>query len=322
MMRVWLTIAGLVFFQEVGVRGLQLAKRLRSPAQAAGVQDLLRRDSVEEATEYVKLNAKKYHNTQLMQLAGSMSEYAEDPDALGKVKDLVRHMIARALTEQSKDTSRNSFCKTEMAKSDAKLRRLSKDVEKSSADVDMKSAKIDELKEQITDLHDSLAEMEKESLKEANERAAEKDAYDEQKAKFESEDHAALRGSDESREEEEERIKKRIEAEQKERDEAYKYKEFQETQFATKAKRTQDAKQGDSDLIRMDRGLFEAKRDLESTKDELNAAQEYTEKLKRDCTVGTNPAAERKERREQEIETLKEAHQMLTGEAIPVDLSF
>lgn len=311
-----LALAGL---SSSGVAALQVA---RSPSKA----DLLGRDNVEQAFQYIKLSGKKYHNSRLIQIAGKFESLQEQPDALGKVKDLVQHMIVRALTEQSKDTSRNSFCKTEMAKSGEKLKRLSKDVEKGQADADLREAKMGELKEKVTDLHDSLADLEKKNLDEANKRSSDQKDYEAQKEQFDNADRhgAALRGAErteEQRELEAAAIKKRIESEQKERDSAYEYKSFQEAQFEKKAKESGEIKNSESDLIFMNRGLFEAKRDLDTTKQELEAAQDYAEKLKRDCTVGTNPDVERKQRREQEIDSLKEAHQILTGQAIPVDLN-
>jgi len=54
-------------------------------------------------------------------------------------------------------------------------------------------------------------------------------------------------------------------------------------------------------------------KDLRITQEELHAAMEYYEKLKPDCEVKVMSYAEKKAAREAEIESLKEALELLAG---------
>merc|ERR1719465_269046 len=59
--------------------------------------------------------------------------------------------------------------------------------------------------------------------------------------------------------------------------------------------------------------LATAHKDLRITQEELHAAMEYYEKLKPDCEKAAPTYAEKKAAREAEIESLKEALELLVG---------
>jgi len=63
--------------------------------------------------------------------------------------------------------------------------------------------------------------------------------------------------------------------------------------------------------------LSSTKNDLEQTQAQLDAAEKYFEKLKPSCVDSGISWNERIKRREEEMQSLKEAYQILTGEEVP-----
>merc|ERR1719305_340553 len=66
----------------------------------------------------------------------------------------------------------------------------------------------------------------------------------------------------------------------------------------------------------LDKAVAELSTDLQAVTDELTAVIEALDKLKEMCVAKAEPYAERKARREAEIAGLKEALQILEGEAV------
>lgn len=80
----------------------------------------------------------------------------------------------------------------------------------------------------------------------------------------------------------------------------------------------QESKQLERDLITMKRQWLEAKRDVSSLQSQMKAGADYYDKLRSKCVVETSSTGERAARREDQINSLKEAHAMLNGDAIYV----
>merc|ERR1740123_2187356 len=76
-----------------------------------------------------------------------------------------------------------------------------------------------------------------------------------------------------------------------------------------------DHKQGK--LERTRQVLSSTKNDLDQTQAELDAAEKYFEKLKPSCVDSGISWTERIKRREEEMQSLKEAYKILTGEEVP-----
>merc|ERR1719377_161209 len=66
----------------------------------------------------------------------------------------------------------------------------------------------------------------------------------------------------------------------------------------------------------LDKDVSELKSDRSSEQDELDAVMEYWGKIQEQCIAKPEPYAERKARREAEIAGLKEALEILDGEAV------
>merc|ERR1719389_832940 len=84
----------------------------------------------------------------------------------------------------------------------------------------------------------------------------------------------------------------------------------------TKKSKDQDVKYKTKEAAGLDKSVTEAKSDRESEQTELDAVLEYIEQLNKQCIAKAEPYAEKKARREAEIAGLKEALEILDGEAV------
>merc|ERR1719194_280346 len=94
------------------------------------------------------------------------------------------------------------------------------------------------------------------------------------------------------------------------------YKRFKNTSEVDRATKTTDAKNKRKLATRKSGELTETKKDLKGTQQELDAALEYYDKLKPSCVDSGVSYDERVARREEEIQSLKEALKILSGEDI------
>merc|ERR1719199_1417083 len=79
--------------------------------------------------------------------------------------------------------------------------------------------------------------------------------------------------------------------------------------------KSQDVKYKTKEAAGLDKSVSELSTDLSAVTDELSAVVSALDKLKNMCVAKAEPYAERKARRESEIEGLKNALQILEGEA-------
>merc|ERR1719326_2792263 len=88
-----------------------------------------------------------------------------------------------------------------------------------------------------------------------------------------------------------------------------------EDEIAT-VQKSQDVKYKTKEAAGLDKAVAELSTDLASVTDELGAVTSALDKLKEMCVAKAEPYAERKAKREAEIAGLKEALQILEGEAV------
>merc|ERR1719161_3022827 len=88
-----------------------------------------------------------------------------------------------------------------------------------------------------------------------------------------------------------------------------------ENQIANTMK-SQDVKYKTKEAAGLDKSVSEATSDREGAQSELDALNEQLDKLAKMCVAKAEPYAERKARRESEIAGLKEALEILEGEAV------
>jgi hypothetical protein len=106
------------------------------------------------------------------------------------------------------------------------------------------------------------------------------------------------------------------ETEAGEADAAKVYDEFKADASQDKAVKTTDQKHKMAEKSTKESDKATALKDLRITQEELQAAMEYYDKLKPDCEVKVVSYAEKKAAREAEIESLKEALEILSGDNI------
>merc|ERR1719465_77618 len=84
----------------------------------------------------------------------------------------------------------------------------------------------------------------------------------------------------------------------------------------TKATKDQDVKYKTQEYKGLDKAIAEATSDRATVQDELDAVNEYYKGIKERCIAKPEPYEERVKRRNAEIAGLKEALQILEGEAV------
>lgn len=94
------------------------------------------------------------------------------------------------------------------------------------------------------------------------------------------------------------------------------YDKFMFDSKKDKALKEQEIKQKQEKTIAQESALQTAKRELEATQEELDAAMAYYDKLKPQCVDSGITYEERVKRREEEIQSLKDALKILSGESI------
>merc|ERR1740127_331316 len=96
---------------------------------------------------------------------------------------------------------------------------------------------------------------------------------------------------------------------------AAEYEAYAKEDEVANVQKAQDVKYKTKDAAGLDKAVSELSTDLSGVTDELSAVTSALDKLKEMCVAKAEPYAEKKARREAEIAGLKEALQILEGEA-------
>jgi chromosome segregation ATPase len=115
-----------------------------------------------EVLVLVKRLAKQHHSAALAQLASRIAATVQlgqsnGDDVFGKVKGLIRDLIARLEGEASADATEKAFCDWETAKTEEKKGELDDDIAKLNSKIDTASARSANLKADVRDLQAELA---------------------------------------------------------------------------------------------------------------------------------------------------------------------
>jgi len=94
------------------------------------------------------------------------------------------------------------------------------------------------------------------------------------------------------------------------------FEEFSADSSASKEAKTAEMKDKEAEKTTKESANAQAKKDLKGVKEELSAALAYYEKLKPSCVDAGESYAERVARREEEIDSLKEALKILAGDSV------
>lgn len=278
------------------------------------------------AARFLAAEGHRLHSEKLTSLA----QEAATPGGMDKVKELINHMLAQKLSAQAQDTDHQGFCNTQTAQTKKKLETQKRELDKQKADLDEDTAKLAELKQNIADTQEELTKAHKSGIEAAKLRQKENEKYLANKAEYDRTEDAMAKAagkmeldggpeaSVQARKATEDAIKRRVDEESKEQRRAFEYKRLSEELEVSKAKKTQEVENMERDVVRLQRDLSQKENDLSESKTELAAVQDYSEHLKSQCTVKVDSHKERAARRNQELDSLKDAYSILNGESFPV----
>jgi hypothetical protein len=140
------------FVQVASTAGL----RLQTSADLAG----------SEVVAMVKRLAKKHRSAALAQLSSRIASVLKfggaQQDPFGKIKGLIRDMIAKLEKEAEEEATEKAYCDEQMAKTEAKKSELEDDVAKMTSKIDTAAAKSAQLKEEVKELEAELSALTKE----------------------------------------------------------------------------------------------------------------------------------------------------------------
>jgi len=286
--------------------------------------------------QYLTIKSKEIGSRVLAVLAVRM---ANDPFV--KVRKMIKDLITKLQEEAAEEADHKGWCDTELSTNEQTRKEKTEQVEMLYAEIDDLQATIAKITIEITDLTHAIQDLDK-AVKEATAmRESEKakntetiaDAKDAQdavaKAMSVLKEFYAKAGTSTATQNTEgggvlamleviESDFARLEAETTAAEDtaAKEYDAFMADSETDKTQKTRDIerytkkKQDDSQM------LEEKQKDLLGTKDELNAAMEYYDKLKPDCIDTGVSYEERVARRKEEIESLQEALRILNGEEV------
>jgi len=304
-----------------------------------------------EALRFIRDLSRKSKSPALAQLASRMSSAiklgaANGEDPFAKVKGLITDMIATLESEAEEDATQKAYCDKEMSEATSKKDELTAESDKLSTKIAQDKASSAKLKEEVATLQSELASMAKAKAAADELRTTEKAAYEKNSAEMKMgiegvkkalavlKDYYAK--ADKSHESaggagggiigllevcESDFTKGLTEMTSEEESAAAEYEAYcKEDELATTTKQ-QDVKYKSKEAAGLDKAVAELSGDLSAVTDELSAVVSGLDKLKEMCVAKAEPYAEKKARREAEIAGLKEALQILEGEAALIQKS-
>jgi len=299
-----------------------------------------------QVVRFVRKLAQKQQSTALAQLASRMASVVQFGSANGedpfvKVKGLIKEMIERLLAEAQADASHKAYCDKEMAETKEKKEDKEAEIEKLSTKINKMSAESAKLKEEVAVLQKELAELAKTQAEMDKLRQEEHATYTENRPEMEAgvegiklalkvlreyyakedKSHEAAEGAGSSiigllEVAESDFTTGLSEMIAQEEAAAADYDGQTKENAIEKATKDQDVKYKTKEAKSLDQGVAEVTSDRSGVQTELDAVLEYFSKLKEQCVAKAEPYEERKRRREAEISGLKEALQILAGDAV------
>jgi len=311
-----------------------------------------------EAARFVRDLAKKEGSPALAQLASRMIAAVRvggrsSDDVFTKVKGLIADMIVRLTEEGEADKTHEEWCRRELAESEEKEDNKNAEIAKLTASIDKMSARSAKLKTQTAELQKQLAELAASQAAMDETREAEHNVF----LKDESEQKQGLEGvktalrvlsdyyaGDASHKAaegaaagiigfietiESQITKKLAEITEDEESALAAYDQETKENQVEKATKVQSVRYKSQEFIELDKAISQASTDRSGVQDELTAIMNYLKELHSQCDEVAEPYHVRKERREREINGLKEALSILQNEGVdmakingPVAVSF
>jgi len=298
-----------------------------------------------EAVRFIRDLSRKTHSPALAQLASRMSSAIRlgsvaGQDPFEKVKELITSMIATLESEAEEDASHKAYCDKEISEATAKKDDLTAESDKLSTKIAQDKAASAKLKEEVATLQQELASMAKAKAEADKLRAEENSAYQKNSAEMKmgiegvkkalsvlkeyyakDDSHGAAEGAGSGiigllEVCESDFTKGLTEMTAQEETAAADYKAYVKEDEISTTKKQQDVKYKNKEAAGLDKAVAETSTDLSAVTDELTAVLKGLDKLEDMCVAKAEPYAERKARRESEIAGLKNALEILEGEAV------
>jgi len=305
------------------------------------------RSSTNKAVRLIRELAQTQHSSALAQLASRMAAVVRfgangGHDPFGKVKKLISGMLTKLEGEAAGEANQKAYCDKELKDTKEKLDEKSTELESLSTKLAQKRSASGKLQEQVSTLQKELTDMSSSIAAATQLRQQEKAEYTKNKAEMDQGLHgvqmalkvlreyyakdAELVQVDQASNDaggiigllevvESDMTKALQEATAEEESGASEYEEFAQANKAEAAGKGQDSKYKTREYKALDKAASEISGDLAGVSDEKDAIVEYDEKIKQSCIAKAEPYAEKKKRREQEIEGLKDALATLDQEA-------
>jgi len=297
-----------------------------------------------QAVRFVRALAKKNKAPALAQLAGRMASLLRDTsrsrdDVFAKVKGLIAAMIDKLEKEAQADASHKAYCDKELKYAGEKKDKRVSEIEKLTTQIDADSAKSAQLKEEVATLQKELSEIMASQAKLDQIRSQEKEDYKEIKADLElgisgvktalkilreyyakDADHVSADGAgggiigllEVCLSDFEQGLS---EATGEEESAQAQYEEVTKENEILTAEKEQDVKYKIKESKDLDKAAAEASSDKEATEDQLAAVEKALEKLHEECDEVAPSYEEMHKRRSAEIAGLRQALDVLEGEA-------
>jgi len=299
-----------------------------------------------EAVRFVRKLASEQKSTALSQLAQRMAsamrvsqDAGEDPFA--KVKGLITDMIGKLEDQAGADASHKAYCDKELSESNAKDEEKTSEIEKLSTKIDQSSARSDQLKQQVATLQAELAKLAKAQADMDAIRREESTLYAANKAEMEKGiegvktalrvltdyygkeggGHTAASGAGSGiigllEVVESDLTKGLAEMNGTEDNAQSTYEAETKANEIDKTSKDQSVKYKTKEYKDLAKSASELATDRTGVQTELDAVRQYLTSLHAQCDAKAEPYAERKARREAELAGLKQALQILEGEAV------
>merc|ERR1719235_1612765 len=290
--------------------------------------------------------SQKAHSYKLMQLVASARS-----DPFGKIRGLIEDMIAKLTKEAAEEADQKSFCDEEISESKAKQADLSGKLDKTSARMAKAEADKAKAQEEIKMLETEIAEIDAGQAEATKVRQSEHEEYLKASSDFKLSAAAVAKAIDVLSEyynnagfaqvaskeapefggaksdvgstivsvlevAESDFTSLLAESEADESSAQAAYDKLTEENTLTKTTKTADVKGKTNQVKQLEVALGNYAENKATTTDELDAVLMYLDKLKPQCESKVMSYAERKAKREQEIEGLKEALEILSAEAL------
>jgi len=297
-----------------------------------------------EVVHLVRQLAKKQHSTMFSQLAARISSEmrfgsGSKADIFGKIKGLITDMIEKLESEAEADATKKAYCDKELAETNQKKADKTAEIEKLTAKIEQQTAHSQKLKSEIATLESELASLVREQAEMDKIRAEEKAAWESNSAEMEkglngiklalkvlNEYYAKADKAHNSGDGastgiigllevcESDFSKGLTEMNAAEETAANTYDQESKENEIEKTTKDQDVKYKTKESTGLDKSNAELTSDKGNVETELSAVNEYLSKIEEECIAKPETYAERKARREAEINGLKEALSVLENE--------